>query len=239
MVSDRVKTQPKSSNLAVTSVNRFFVFMAVYWYICSDMHFGRIITGGKKIRVPWFIKAEEHFTEDSSIPTAILGKKNAEEIFGKENVFLLDREIKDGVTWIYGKTENRSKYNEELADFINQCFFEKISSIDYHFVNIFTEKYSYFKKLLKYIGNDKPKSVYVTDKHIYVYSGKAVAGLSLSDCRYIGISGKRILSIIKSNPSNSVFEDDSFLSSDEKRFLNGNKIAVPVLHFHHYSVFSR
>ena len=202
------------------------------------MFFGRIITGGKKVKVPWFIKTEDKYTVDGNLPTAILGKKNAEEIFGKENVFLLDRKIDEGVTWIYGKTENRSKHVEELASFCEECFRNSMSDIDYHFINIFTIPYSYAKKVIKYIRSPKKKSVYVTDKHVYIYGGKGVAGLSLSDCRYLGIGRKRVLSIISSNPSNIVFEDDSFIGKEERKLLKDNKVFIPVLHFNYYSAFS-
>lgn len=202
------------------------------------MYFGRLITGGKKVKVPWFIKAEETFTEDNALPTAILGKKFAEDTFGKDNVHVLDREIRDGVTWIYGKTENRSKHSEEIDSFFNSCFSEKTSSIGYHFINIFTERYSYFKKLIKYIDSPKKKSVYVTDRHIYVYGGKDVAGISLHDCRYAGISPKRVIARIKENESNNVFNDDSFLTKDDRKYIGERKMLVPVLHFNHYSAFS-
>lgn len=205
------------------------------------MYYGRLITGGKKVKTPWFIKTEDTYTKDT-IPTAVLGKKFAEDTFGKDRVFVLDREIEgeDGVVWVYGKTENRSKHNEELENFFNSCFAKKMSEVGYSFVNIFTEHYSYFKKLLKYIDSDKKKSVYATDRHVYVYSGKSsVAGLSLHDFKYVGISPKKVLARIKDNPSNTVFTDDSFLSKDDRKFLNGTKFLVPVLHFNYYSTFSR
>lgn len=203
------------------------------------MYFGRLITGGKKVKTPWFIKTEETFTEDNSMPTAILGKKFAEETFGKENVHLLDRDIQENVTWVYGKTENRSKHTEELDNFFNACFSDKASSVGYHFINIFTEKYSYFKKLLRYIDSPKKKSVYVTDRHVYVYGGKDVAGVSLHDFRYAGISPKKLVARIKENDANNVFNDDSFLTSGDRKYLNGRKMLVPVLHFNYYSAFSR
>ena len=205
------------------------------------MYYGRLITGGKKVKVPWFILAEEKYTP-SECPTAVLGKKFAEETFGKDRVFVLDREIEGegDVIWIYGKTENRSKHNEELETFFNSCFMNKMRDVGYNFINIFTEPYSYFKKVIKFIDSDKKKSVYVTDRHVYVYAGKSnVAGLSLYDCKYAGISPKKVVARITENPSNTVFTDDSFLSKEDKKFLNGNKILVPVLHFNYYSTFSR
>lgn len=202
------------------------------------MFFGRIITGGKKVKVPWFILTEDTYSP-SEVPTAILGKKFAEDTFGKENVFLLDRNILPNVIWVYGKTENRSKHDNELSAFFEKCFNDKAKSIDYQFINIFTCGYTYIKKILKYIDSDRKKSVYVTDKHVYIYSGKqSVAGISLSDCRYIGVGSKRIIERIKENPSNIVFDDLSFINGDERKYLKDNKIIVPVIHFSNYSAFS-
>lgn len=232
----------QSSKTAATSVGRFFCFLEVQspgiGIFVQIMYFGRLITGGKKVKVPWFIKTEDTFTDDKTLPTAILGKKFAEETFGKDNVHVLDREICDGVTWVYGKTENRSKHSDELDRFFNSCFIEKTSPIGYHFINIFTERYSYFKKLIKYIDSPKKKSVYVTDRHVYIYGGKDVAGISLHDCRYAGISPKRIVSRIRDNESNVVFGDDYFLSRDDRKYIGDRKMLIPVLHFNYYSAFS-
>ncbi len=202
------------------------------------MFFGRVVTRGKKFDAPWFIEVVDTYTPSTDLPTAILGKKNAEEIFGKENVHLLDRDINDTTVWIYGKVENRSKHDEEKRAFFEKCFTERMSSVDYQFINIFTAGYSYIKKFIRYIDSDRKKSVYVTDKHIYIYSGKSVAGISLSDCRYIGISPKRVVARISENPANIVFEDDSFIEKEDKKFLKGNKILVPVIHFNSNSTFS-
>ena len=58
------------------------------------MNIGRIITKNKNIDTLDFVDVTEHIGNiDNFIPTLIVGKKNAEEIYGKDNVKVLDKKI--------------------------------------------------------------------------------------------------------------------------------------------------
>ena len=43
---------------------------------------------------------------------------------------------------------------------------------------------------------------------------------------------------IRENESNNVFDDDSFLTKDDRKYVGERKMLVPVLHFNYYSAFS-
>lgn len=194
------------------------------------MFLGRIISGSKLIDVPFYIELTSKYTE-SDVPTLIVGKKRAIELFGKENIHVLDRNISENVSWTYAKNERRVEYEEGLKKFCNSLTKKLINSVNYYFVNIFTEKYSFFKKLLRWIDSDSPKSVYVTSKHVYIYGGKNVIGLSLGDFDYAGIDSDKVLKRIEANESNIVFREDDFIDENLKKHVLNNNIVVPYIHF--------
>ena len=68
-------------------------------------------------------------------------------------------------------------------------------------------------------------------KHIYIYGGKNVIGLSLGDFDYAGIDSDKIIDRIKKNPSNSVFTDEDFNGETERKIVSDNNLIVPYIHF--------
>ena len=194
------------------------------------MFLGRIVSGAKIHDVPFYIEVTKKFTDDG-VPTLVVGKKRAVEIFGAENVHVLDRSINEHVSWTYAKNERRNEYEEDIDKF-KKSITKKIKyNVSYYFVNIFIERYSFFKKMLKWIDSDAKKSVYLTDKHIYIYGGKNVIGLSLGDFDYAGIDSDKIIDRIKKNPSNSVFTDEDFNGETERKIVSDNNLIVPYIHF--------
>ena len=194
------------------------------------MFLGRIVSGAKIPDIPFYIEVTKEFTDDG-IPTLVVGKKRAVDLFGGENVHVLDRNIMEHVSWTYAKNERRNEYEEDIEKFKNSITKKLKSSMTYYFVNIFTERYSFFKKMLKWIDSDSKKSVYVTEKHIYIYGGKSVIGLSLADFDYAGIDSDRIIDRISKNPSNTVFTDDDFSDDSVRKIALNNSIIIPFIHF--------
>lgn len=194
------------------------------------MFLGRIVSGAKIQDVPFYIEVTKKFTDDG-VPTLVVGKKRAVELFGAENVHVLDRSINEHVSWTYAKNERRNECEEDIDKFKKSITKKLKSNVSYYFVNIFTERYSFFKKMLKWIDSDAKKSVYLTDKHIYIYGGKNVIGLSLGDFDYAGIDSDKIIDRIKKNPSNFVFTDEDFNGETERKVVSDNNLIVPYIHF--------
>lgn len=193
------------------------------------MFLARIVSKGNIEEVPFFIEVTSE-TGDFSVPTLIIGKKRAVELFGAENVHVLDKKIKENVYWTFAKNERRVDYEEDIKNFIDSVRKKITSGIKYYFVNIFTEKLSFLKKLIEYIYNEEQKSVFITPKHIYIYSGKSVIGLSRPDFDYAGIDSDKVVRKIKSNPHNTViFEED--IPKEILSAANFSNITVPYIHY--------
>jgi len=193
------------------------------------MFLGRIVTKSKQMEVPFFIELTEN-PGDYSIPTLIIGKKRAVELFGAENTHVLDKKVRDNVWWTFAKNERRVDFEEDTKKFIDSISKKISRGVNYYFINIFTEKLSFLKKFIKYICNDERKSVYVTEKHIYIYGGKNVLGLSRGDFEYDGIDSNKVIEKIWLNPQNIVFTEDD-LPQNIAKFANFNNIIIPYLHY--------
>ncbi len=191
------------------------------------MFLARIISSSKTLEVPPYIEVTTKYKEEA-IPTLIIGKKRAVDLFGQENVHVIDRTLTENVTWIYAKNERRADFEEGLQKFKTDVEKRLSHSVKYYFVNIFTEKLSFLKKVLKWINSEVAKSVYVTENHIYIYGGKDVIGFSLSDFKYIGISTDKVIGRIAANTFN-IFVKDSELAAE---YSSKNKIVIPYIHFY-------
>ena len=196
------------------------------------MFLGKIISKNKLHDIPFFIEVTEELC-DSSIPTLIIGKKRAIDLFGSENIHVLDKKIKENVYWTFAKNERRVDYEEDLRKFIDLITKSLNKFVNYYFVNIFTESLSFLKKFIKYVYNNERKSVYVTKKHIYIYGGKSVIGLSRDYFDYVGIDSDKVVKKIKSNPKNTVLTDGE-ISPDIVKFAKSNNILIPYLHYMTY-----
>lgn len=196
------------------------------------MALGRIITKLENIDTIDFVDVTNDFSSiDDCIPTLVIGKKNAEDFFGKDKIKVLDRRITHNVSWTYSKTERRNEFENDLKSFNNNLIKLLNKKIKYEYFNIFTEPLSRIKKLLNFIKtNKKDKYIYITDNHIYMYYQSMTYGISLNDISYVGINVNKILKIIKGNQYNHIINNEDFLSKKMRQIIKNNKILVPYLY---------
>lgn len=194
------------------------------------MFLARIVSRAKIPDIPSYIEVTGTFVDDG-IPTLVVGKKRAVELFGQENIHVLERSISDTVSWTYAKNERRVEYEEDIKHFKDAVTLRLISGVEYYFVNIFIERYSFFKRLIKWFDSEAPKSVYITENHMYAYGGKNVIGISLADLNYAGIDSDKVVGRVKRNPSNTVFTDNNFIGDSLRKSVLNNNIIVPYIHF--------
>lgn len=197
------------------------------------MYLGRIITKSKNVDTIEFvdINSDKSLTKDCTIPTLVIGKKNAQELVGKENIHFLDKKISDNLYWTFAKTEQRNEYENDLREFNNMLLNKLVNSVQYKYLNIFTEQISTVKKFIKFIYGRINKVVYVSNNMIYIYCRDTVYGVSLVDLAYIGINRDKVFNKLKKNPYNTIITNDYFLTKNIKKYINGSKILVPYIFF--------
>lgn len=196
------------------------------------MYIGRIISNKENIDTLDFVDVTKNIGSiDNFIPTLIIGKKKAEEIYGKENVKVLDKKITNNVSWTFDKVERRNEYERDLKTFNDSLIKTIKKNIKYEFFNIYIEPISRIKKLISFIKSPKIKYIYIFNNHIYMYYKNIVYGISLSDIQYLGINKNRILRLLNSNSSNIIVENNDFLSKKMRQIIKEDKILIPYFYF--------
>lgn len=196
------------------------------------MYIGRIISNKENIDTLDFVDVTKNIGSiDNFIPTLIIGKKKAEEIYGKENIKVLDKKITDNVSWTFDKVERRNEYERDLKAFNDSLIKTIKKNIKYEFFNIYIEPISRIKKLISFIKSPKIKYIYIFNDHIYMYYKNIVYGISLSDIQYLGINKNRILRLLNSSSSNIIVENHDFLSKKMRQIIKEDKILIPYLYF--------
>jgi hypothetical protein len=139
------------------------------------------------------VKKIDEYSENKDIPSIIIGKSNAELLFGKEKIKVLNREIQKNLYWTYSKHEKRSEMERDIAMFNENIFKYLIKNTDYTFIDIYQLKYGEYKKLIKFFNESDIKFIYITNNHIYCLKNKKVIGLSLDDLEYVGIRKEKVI----------------------------------------------
>lgn len=198
------------------------------------MFLGRVITKSKKVPVVDFVEVTTQKVLTNDVPTLVIGKSVADEIFGAENVKVLDKNISENVMWTFLKTERRVDYEKDVEKFNQEVIRNLRKSVQYKYFNIFTESFDLSKKFIDFLyKNKRKKHIYKYGHHLYIYpeGTNVVYGLSLESVEYIGKDIGEVMEKIKKNANNFVFEDDNFISSRMARRINNDKTLIPYLHF--------
>lgn len=194
------------------------------------MYLGRIVTKNKNFTpIDIILKTDKYSVGNDNIPTLIIGKKNAEEIFGAENIRVLNKKICDNTFWEFAKTERRNDFERGVKDFYKYIFDEIRKNVKYYFFNIFLERYDRIKDFIRYMYSNVNKTIVVINKHIYIYSSQSVIGLSIEQLNYIGIDTNKIISRISLNPCNKIVDYEKLLSNDTKKLISDDKFLIPYI----------
>lgn len=204
-------------------VRYFCIFAKRY----SVKYVANIITKSRLDVSEYINVTKDITTVDLQIPTLIIGWANVKELY--PNADILNKRISENVFWTYSNREKRQEYEPDLAKFIKNAFDRLETSVKYTFFNVLTSSLSRNKSLLKYINSNIPKVIYVSDKHTYIYDGKQVIGISLSDLEFYGINREKVLNVMKRNKKNHMIYNDSFLNYKMKRIVGDNNKIVPFL----------
>lgn len=170
------------------------------------------------------------YTEDINTPTLLIGKKNSEELIGKEKIKVLDREIRKNLYWTYSKVEKRNEYEKDVEEFYQNLFKHIKKHVYYKCIDLYNTSYSEIKNILTQIGGDNVNYIYVTDNHVYIYNLCEIIGISLNELNFLNINKDKIIDKLKKNRNNILIFNDFFLKNGIKKYINGNKILIPYLY---------
>lgn len=196
------------------------------------MYIANVITNGSATGVTEMAERISNFENaDMSKPTLIIGKKNAESIFGKENIKVLNRNIKDNIVWTYAKNERRDDYLEGIKNFNSFVFDALKQKVKYKYFDVFHTNYSTVRDFILYMGNKQRKVAYLKKEHIYFYTKNSVYGMDLRECEYLGIKKEKIVNIIKNAKNISFVSDLKENSLELDEYLSSNAYLIPYIYY--------
>lgn len=191
----------------------------------------KIYTDNTSFKTYEMIKVDstELFTEDNSVPTLIIGKKNAEKIFGKENIKVLNKQIKNNIFWTYSKYEKRSEFEKDIEKFYEYVFNGALKNIKYVSINVYTLTYEKAKKTINFLNNkNSNKTALITENHVYIHYGNNIYGVSLDELNYIGVKKDKFISFLK-KCNVTVITNYNILNDILKKYYNFSKTIAPYL----------
>ena len=194
---------------------------------------GYIVSKTKISDLKGFVEQVNDFSlANSAKPILIVGYKEAKKIAKEEGkeFDILNKSLGNNLFWTFKKTESKSDFEKDIIKFYNYIINNIIYNIKYYYINIYKLKYNKIKKLYNIIYSTNKKYIYINRGMIYfLYEDKNVLGLSLNMLRYAGIKPNKIIKIIKSNPSNIIYEDDFPLVKELRKEIENKKYALPYL----------
>ena len=200
-------------------------------YLCT-MFFGRIITRSKRIEANELIDVTSDIASiDPSIPTLIVGKQLAVEMFGADKVKVLNKNIDKNISWTFLKTERRSDFEKDISNFKNDVMRRITKSVKYYYVDVITSSAYKMMRFVRMLADGRPKNVFIRNNNMYIYVDKWVFGVSLDDIEYIGINRNKVFSFIKRLRNVRFVYDNKNWSIELKRETFDNAIIVPYISF--------
>jgi hypothetical protein len=144
----------------------------------------------------------EHFNVVSSIddiipdlPTLIVGYDLTKKLF--ENFDILERKISKNIYWTVKKTEDRDKYEDNIAWFQYMVYNNLIKDIKYIIIDPIQQNKKTIKKIINKIYSLNNIISYEKNNMIYIYDENLIFGVDLNILQYIGINTKRVKEKIK------------------------------------------
>lgn len=177
------------------------------------------------------VKPISEFDENINLPSLIIGKINAIEIFGGDKVKVLDKSLTANVSWTYSKMEKRNEYEKDLDIFYKKVFTVLNKGIKYRSISIYTITYNQVKTLINYINNNVHKCCYITDNNIYICCNDLIYGISKRELEYIGIKKEKIMKYIN-NSKLKIIKSSFKIPNDIKNYLKNDTYMIPAIYCH-------
>lgn len=197
------------------------------------MCIAKIYTNSKNFKTHSLIDVDtiDNFQYSEDYPILIIGKKNAEEIFGKERVKVLDKTITNNISWTYGKTEKREEYEKDIEHFYKMIYSKINKSVKYVNIDIYGCVYTKIKNFINFIRGEKYKCVFFSDNHVYIYCEKTVIGISLTEIEYCGVKKEKIFNLIKNGKNVIYVKNDFSIINILIKYVNNPKYIVPYVYY--------
>ena len=137
--------------------------------------------------------------DDLKLPTLIVGYTVICDLYGADNIDLLDRQITSNIFWTLRKNEKRKMYSNDLEKFIRHSYRESMNKLN--FINldlILDSKRRLFKIVKKILTISDGVAYESNNKIIYLYHDNLVFIIDLNLTSYLGLNSDKIINKVKS-----------------------------------------
>lgn len=162
------------------------------------------------------------------LPVLVIGWSVAKQMDGYKSI--IDKDLSENVSWTFSEGEGRSRMEEDVLRFSKMCVEKFVSTVSYHYVNIFRLCFSSAKSLIGKLKTNGRKTIYISgDGMCYICCGSDVFGISLTMLSYAGIDRDRFIGRISAMQSTRVFTDEDVKVKSLSCELGNKRYAVPCL----------
>lgn len=129
----------------------------------------------------------------TNLPMLIVGHTIAMELYGKDNVNVLKRNINNKIFWTFRRTVERKIYEGDLEDFMRHAYkkaIEKINYVDFDVIQYNKKKLYKITKKLLILKN--PISYKSDNDVIYVYEDNLIFGIDLKLLDFVGVDIEKV-----------------------------------------------
>jgi hypothetical protein len=140
---------------------------------------------------------------DNKYPTLLVGYYDIKDNY---DLNFIDRKISDNLFWTFNREEDRTKFGDDLYDFIVHCEQEFLADFKYYHIDPFKITKKTLKKILRHIN--KNGGCFLIDKDMLFVESKGVTfGIDLGICKVVGIQRVKILLRLKNSSLQPITKD--------------------------------
>jgi len=158
------------------------------------------IVSSKKLNVGPEFNVVENINEIifKDLPTLIIGYDEICDLYGEDNINVLNRNVGKNVFWTYKRTTKRVLYDTDLESFIRYSYKKYTSKLNYVDLDLIQFSNSKILKIVKKILTLKGVITYESENSvIYIYSNNIIFGIDLNLVEYIGFDIEKVRKKIK------------------------------------------
>jgi len=120
------------------------------------------------------------------LPTLIIGWDFVKKNYPDYDI--LTKKLEENLYWTFKKTEDRSKHEEDIYNFVENTYRNLINGIEYVYVDPILFSRRKIKKIITKIKGLKEIISYEHKGMIYIYGEKLIFGVDLSILEYMGFN---------------------------------------------------
>ena len=191
-------------------------------------YIANIVSKSKKYKFNEFINAVNTYDDiDVSVPTLIVGTEMAKSING-DKLDYINKKIDNNIFWTFSTVEKRSENEKDVKKFQELIIKELKKTIKYTFFSVLTNEKYKMKRLIRLLLTRTDIFYFFTEKMLYISYDNNVVGISLDECKYIGVSIDKIIKKINKR-TNNITSFRNFTQKIDGKFFNNDEILLSAM----------